>query len=193
MLRPSSSTLPLSLRLWSSELLFHYWTGRNRTSAHDVGIARVRVPDQSSLVPMSSSWAAFLPTNIAKHPGNFVGPNVAGTIVQAFETGILVNQASRFWSGASEERTCTKLLVSFVSLAAWYVLYTGWRGLILITMNFSFQTCIAFYNTWRLIVLGFGEWVNWGFITLDYRSYLVILFRGMLSFYNGRIESSQSW
>lgn len=123
---------------------------------------------------MSSSWAAFLPTNIAKHPGNFVGPNVAGTIVQAFETGILVNQASRFWSGASEERTCTKLLVSFVSLAAWYVLYTGWRGLILIAMNFSFQTCIAFYNTWRLIVLGFGEWVSWGFIILDYHSYLVI-------------------
>ena len=87
---------------------------------------------------MSSSWAAFLPENIAKHPADFVGPNVIGTIVQAFETGVLVNQSLRFWSRASEERLSTKLLVAFVSLAAWFVLC--------LTLFLSFPSSSHYYK-----------------------------------------------
>ncbi|KAI5119581.1 hypothetical protein M0805_006466 [Coniferiporia weirii] len=89
---------------------------------------------------MSSPWTVFLPQNVSKHPAQFVGPNVAGAIVQSIETGILINQSVRFWSRSSGEPGIIKLLAAFVSIVA------------------LFQTCIAIYNTWRVVVLGFGNW-----------------------------------
>ncbi|KAH8117655.1 hypothetical protein DFH11DRAFT_1576462 [Phellopilus nigrolimitatus] len=88
------------------------------------------------------SWASFEPNNVADHPAAFVGPNVASAVVQSLETGILINQSIRFWARASNEPKIIKLLVSFVSIVA------------------AFQTCVAFYNTWRVVVLGFGNWGN---------------------------------
>ena len=64
------------------------------------------------------SWEAFLPQNVAKHPADFVGPNVCGVIVQGVETGILINQSIRFWSRAGEEAPIIRLMVAFVSIAA---------------------------------------------------------------------------
>ena len=64
------------------------------------------------------SWVNFLPANVAQHPSRFVGPNIAGAIVQAFESGVLVNQSIRFWSRASEEPVWVRGIVAFVSIAA---------------------------------------------------------------------------
>ena len=147
---------------------------------------------------MSSSWAAFLPENIAKHPADFVGPNVIGTIVQAFETGVLVNQSLRFWSRASEERLSTKLLVAFVSLAAWFVLC--------LTLFLSFPSSSHYYKVsdcnrsvqhlaynrigiWKLGQSLFffppplAFWLNIGYSLQSWRS----------CFYNGPIEYNLHW
>jgi len=88
------------------------------------------------------SWEAFLPANVAQHPSNFLGPNIAGTVIQALETGIILNQFVRFWSRAGDERRVIQIMVIFLIATA------------------LFQTAIAFYNTWRVVVFNFGDWIT---------------------------------
>ena len=64
------------------------------------------------------SWEAFLPANIARHPSEFLGPNIAGTVVQALETGIILNQSVRFWSRAGDEPRIIQLMVIFLTVTA---------------------------------------------------------------------------
>ena len=64
------------------------------------------------------TWTSFLPSNIARHPSQFVGPNLAGTIVQSLETGFIINQSIRFWSRSQNERLVVKIVVIFVSVVA---------------------------------------------------------------------------
>ncbi|KAL5528947.1 hypothetical protein ACEPAG_4921 [Sanghuangporus baumii] len=85
------------------------------------------------------SWTNFLPENVRAHPEHFVGPYVAGVVVQSLETGILISQSVRFWTRAHCEPPIIKSLVAFVSFFA------------------LFQTFIAIYNTWRVVVLSFGD------------------------------------
>ena len=66
----------------------------------------------------ASPWIAFFPENVSKNPAHFVGPNVAGAIVQGVETGIIINQSIKFWSNASDEQVLVRALVAFVSIAA---------------------------------------------------------------------------
>lgn len=72
-----------------------------------------------------SPWAAFFPGNVSKNPAHFVGPNVAGVIVQAIETGIIINQSIKFWSNASSEHIYVKAIVAFVSIVAGCVLFSN--------------------------------------------------------------------
>ncbi|KAL5511941.1 hypothetical protein ACEPAH_5160 [Sanghuangporus vaninii] len=88
------------------------------------------------------SWSNFLPENVRGHPEHFVGPYVAGVIVQSLESGILIGQSVRFWTRAHSEPLIIKSLVAFVSFFA------------------LFQTFIAIYNTWRVVVLSFGDVVT---------------------------------
>ncbi|KDQ57112.1 hypothetical protein JAAARDRAFT_35714 [Jaapia argillacea MUCL 33604] len=78
---------------------------------------------------------------IQSHPESFIGPGVAGVFVQAFQTGVLVNQSIKFWSRSHQEPVSLRILVAFVSAAAF------------------FQTALAFYTTWQIIVLNFGNWI----------------------------------
>ena len=94
------------------------------------------------------AWTNFLPENVAKHPSNFVGPNVAGAIVQGVETGILISQSIRFWSRANDEPYWLKTIVAFVSVAAAYAFVTycsSFKSLI---------TFLAFKLLWLFTILG---------------------------------------
>ena len=63
-------------------------------------------------------WTNFLPDNVRQHPEHFVGPYVAGVIVQNLEMGVLIGQSVRFWSRAENEPGTIKALVGFVSCVA---------------------------------------------------------------------------
>ncbi|TDL18937.1 hypothetical protein BD410DRAFT_792733 [Rickenella mellea] len=88
------------------------------------------------------SLFALTVSNVKAHPSDFVGPNIAGALVQALETGVLINQSIRFWSRSSNEHPMIKALVVFVSVAS------------------LFQTGLGFYNTWRVCVFGFGNYIR---------------------------------
>lgn len=67
----------------------------------------------------SHPLAAFFPQNVAKNPQNFVGPCIAGAIVQAIEVGILINQSAWFWPRADRETIWVKTTVILASIFAW--------------------------------------------------------------------------
>ncbi|KDQ57124.1 hypothetical protein JAAARDRAFT_284774 [Jaapia argillacea MUCL 33604] len=85
--------------------------------------------------------AGITPGYILAHPENYLGPQIMGTIVQAFQTGILVEQSAKFWSRAQTEPIVVKALVTFVSVLA------------------LFQTGISIYQTWYIVVRNFGSWM----------------------------------
>ena len=66
----------------------------------------------------SHPLSAFFPHNVAKNPQNFIGPIIAGTIVQAIEVGILINQSAWFWPRANREEVWIKLTVVIASVVA---------------------------------------------------------------------------
>ncbi|KLO13106.1 hypothetical protein SCHPADRAFT_383380 [Schizopora paradoxa] len=99
------------------------------------------------------SVANFTPGYVMKHPDDFLGPIVAGAIIQAIELGIIVNQALQFFSriaaGKKESR---------------YVVATA----IITLMIMMLQTSLIFSNLYRVVVKNFGNWVtvinvNWMF------------------------------
>lgn len=73
-------------------------------------VLRAKMPPQSLF--------ALTVSNVKAHPSDFVGPNIAGALVQALETGVLINQSIRFWSRSSNEHSVIKALVVFVSVAS---------------------------------------------------------------------------
>ncbi|TDL18424.1 hypothetical protein BD410DRAFT_793337 [Rickenella mellea] len=91
---------------------------------------------------MAGTFDAFLPANVRKHPGEFLGPAVLGTIIQGLEAGILMNMAFRYWSRARGDHIAIKTTVFMVIIA---------------TMA---QTSLSFYDAWNLGVTHFGDFLQ---------------------------------
>ncbi|KDQ58131.1 hypothetical protein JAAARDRAFT_34945 [Jaapia argillacea MUCL 33604] len=83
-----------------------------------------------------------------EHPSSFIGAYVANLLVQAFQTGVLVDLSMKFWSYAHHESRTMRLTVAFVSAVALY------------------QTGVALYSGWRIFVLGYGNWQS--LLTLEW-------------------------
>ncbi|KAI0074682.1 hypothetical protein K474DRAFT_1510690 [Panus rudis PR-1116 ss-1] len=80
-------------------------------------------------------------TYLMHHPQDFIGPNVMNVLVQAVETGIILNQAFTFLSRAERENWVIRVMALFVTSVA------------------MFQSSLAFYNLWRGHVIHFADWV----------------------------------
>ncbi|KDQ58588.1 hypothetical protein JAAARDRAFT_78268 [Jaapia argillacea MUCL 33604] len=83
-------------------------------------------------------------SQIQEHPGSFLGAYLADLVLQAFQTGLLVDLSLKFWRRSHNESVGTRVLVAYVMFVA------------------LFQMGISFYSTWRVSVVHFGDWV--GFI-----------------------------
>ncbi|KAI0823835.1 hypothetical protein BC628DRAFT_1411332 [Trametes gibbosa] len=75
------------------------------------------------------------------HPGRYLGPMLVSLTLEAIQAGVIVNQSLTFWERAERERNVVRLLVSLVTVVAF------------------FQTSLRFYAAWRVFVLDFGDWV----------------------------------
>ncbi|KLO06942.1 hypothetical protein SCHPADRAFT_1002029 [Schizopora paradoxa] len=73
---------------------------------------------------------------------SFAGPNLLGSLVQGFETGIIFGQALRFWSSSQRESAIVKACVVY--------------ALIVVTL----QTSFSFLQAWNSLVVNFGSFVN---------------------------------
>lgn len=67
------------------------------------------------------SLDSFFPWNVQAHPVHFLGPLIAGAMVQGVETGILINQSIRFWSRAANEHVLIKVVAVLAMVFAGYV------------------------------------------------------------------------
>ncbi|EIW61031.1 uncharacterized protein TRAVEDRAFT_119903 [Trametes versicolor FP-101664 SS1] len=75
------------------------------------------------------------------HPGRYLGPMLVSLSLEALQTGIIINQSLTFWERAERERNVVRLLVSLVTIVAF------------------FQTSLRFYAAWHVFVEDFGNWI----------------------------------
>ncbi|KAH9857449.1 hypothetical protein C2E23DRAFT_274994 [Lenzites betulinus] len=75
------------------------------------------------------------------HPGRYLGPMLVSLTLEAIQAGIIINQSLTFWERAERERNIVRLLVSLVTIVAF------------------FQTSLRFYAAWRVFVIDFGDWI----------------------------------
>ncbi|KDQ58585.1 hypothetical protein JAAARDRAFT_672746 [Jaapia argillacea MUCL 33604] len=84
---------------------------------------------------------SFTVSQIQEHPGSFLGAYLADLVLQAFQTGLLVDLSLKFWRRSHNESVGTRVLVAYVMFVA------------------LFQMGISFYSAWRVNVVHFGDWM----------------------------------
>lgn len=124
---------------------------------------------------MSNSSTAT--SNLATFPGiqNYIGPGLVTVLLNALETGIIINQAITFWEHASTSSAhgthvndrCyegDKIGRSYQSSSG-ATRRSGEqrvvKGIALFVLIISIaQTTMSFYDAWTTLVGSFGDWVG---------------------------------